>query len=141
MNKLLFYLFCFTFLLSCRDKTTDFVIVNNSDYDIIPVHNGVSLYVDSIYDYHPEIQSKSEYKRLINVGCIQSHSSKSIDRWNDMMYDYFKDDTLYIGIFSRLDFDTLSLSDFKKKYPIKHEFKVTLQDMIDMEWTLVYPPE
>ena len=141
MNKLLFYLFCFTFLLSCRDKTTDFVIVNNSDYDIIPVHNGVSLYVDSIYDYHPEIQSKSEYKRITNVGCIQSHSSKSIDRWNDMMSDYFKDDTLYIGIFSRLDFDTLSLSDFKKKYPIKHEFKVTLQDMIDMEWTLVYPPE
>ena len=58
-----------------------------------------------------------------------------------MIDKYYQTDTLYIVIFNRKDYDSLSTEDFRKLYPIQYEFKITLQYMIDREWTLVYPPE
>ena len=68
------------------------------------------------------------------------HSSRNIGYWrNDWIYDYL--DTTYFRVFNVIDYDTMSLDEFKNKYPIKHVFKVTLQDMIDRDWTLIYPPD
>lgn len=50
-------------------------------------------------------------------------------------------DTLYIGVFCRKDIDTMSCEEFKQKFPLKKEWKVTLADMQACDWTLVYTPE
>lgn len=102
--------------------------------------NTVSLFEHHIYSSHPDVNTRREYEGILRDGCISAHSFKNFDRWRTYMYESFKFDTLYIGVFNKLDFDTLSLEEFKSKYPIKYEFKVTLQDMIDRDWTLVYPP-
>ncbi len=81
---------------------------------------------------------KDEYKEILWDTRIKPHSSRDIEHWGNWMYDY--PDTTFFGIFNTIDLDTMSLEEFKSKFPIKHEFKVTLQDMIDRDWTLIYPP-
>ncbi|GHS89448.1 hypothetical protein FACS1894201_10820 [Bacteroidia bacterium] len=46
----------------------------------------------------------------------------------------------YIGVFNRIDIDTMSCEEFEQKYPLKQEWKVTLADMEACDWTLVYAP-
>jgi hypothetical protein len=128
-------------LYSC-ESNKDFLIINNSDDDIIVVHNDESFVKNKPLFMHSDTWgSKGEYNTEFLVATrIPAHSSDN--RFAPKVFLLYEDiDTLFIAVFNLLDCDTLSFEDFKKKYPIKHEFKVTLQDMIDREWTLVYPPE
>ena len=122
----------------CRKNNDQFYIVNNSDETIIPVHNGMSLLKNPIYSFHPEKCSSREYSEFL-WDRISPHSSRDLSHFHQFLNNT-PDDTLYIGIFNLCDIDTMSLEEFKIKYPIKHEYKITLQDMIDNNWTLVYPP-
>lgn len=123
-------------LISCTPQQR-FTIVNNSEEEVMVVRDSRSILRDSIFR-HPDNTAKSEYKEILRDTRIKPHSSRSIEYWGKWMYDY--PDTTFFGIFNIIDLDTMSLEEFKSKFPIKHEFKVTLQDMIDRDWTLIYPP-
>lgn len=118
------------------------VIVNNSDEEIILFHNGQSFLIDSLrYIYcsiHPSLISSKEYNDIIQLTATPPHSSKNIDYWGD--YISMDMDTMFLGVFNRIEWDTMSYGEFYSKYPIKHEFAVTVQDMSDCDWTLFYPP-
>ena len=145
MNKTLFYLFLFSFLSvssCCENVNVDaFKIVNNTDDDILFFYDKVSHYKFKVIGGPLEEGGTTwEYKHLLKNACISAHSYKYFDYMKPMFYRAFESDTLYIAIFNMLDYDTLSRDEFKSKYPIKYEYKVTLQDMIDCDWTLIYPP-
>ena len=86
--------------------------------------------------------TKSEYRDLIYFWGISPHSSKNIHQfeWGEYLLSN-PADTMIIRIFDRLDADTLTCDEFNNIYPLKHEFKVTLEDMINCDWTLYYPLE
>ena len=46
-----------------------------------------------------------------------------------------------LGVFNRIDIDTMSCEEFEQKFPLKKEWKVTLADMQACDWTLVYEPK
>ena len=124
-------------LISCTPQQR-FTIVNDSEEEIMVVRHGRrSILRDSIF-IHPDYTAKDEYKEILRDTRIKPHSSRAIEHWGNWMYKY--PDTTFFGVFNIIDLDTMSLEEFKSKFPIKHEFKVTLQDMIDRDWTLVYPP-
>lgn len=125
------------FCLSSCTPQQRFTIVNNSDEEIMVKRDGRSILRDSII-IHPDKTPKDEYKEILWDTRIKPHSSRDIEHWGNWMYDY--PDTTFFGIFNTIDLDTMTLEEFKSKFPIKHEFKVTLQDMIDRDWTLIYPP-
>lgn len=136
MNKKVFAVVMI--LLSSCSSHQRFTIVNNSEEEIMVVRHGRrSILKDSII-IHPDNTAKNEYEEILRDTRIKPHSSRAIEYWGDWMYDY--PDTTYFGVFNTIDLDTMSLDEFKSKFPIKHEFKVTLQDMIDRDWTLIYPP-
>ena len=37
--------------------------------------------------------------------------------------------------------NSMPCEEFKRKIPLKHEWRVTLKDMVANNWTLVYPSE
>lgn len=140
MKRLFFLLFIIAMLVlvNCSEHQS-LEFVNNSEETILVVHNNKSVIKNPIYDIHPEENTKSEYNEMLNFHAIKPHSNKNIDYWGDYIRDT-PNDTMYLGIFFVIDLDTMSLEEFKTKYPIRYEFKVTLQDMIDRDWTLIYPP-
>ena len=115
-----------------------FVVVNNSEWEIMMLRSRYSLLKDTTFIVHPETTPEDLYKEILMETRVKPNTSRSIDYWGDWMHDY--PDTTFFGVFNIIDLDTMSLEEFKSKFPIKHEFKVTLQDMIDRDWTLVYPP-
>ena len=146
MNKTLFYLFLFSSLSvsSCNEKIegVDAVkIINNSDDDIMVFISDVSFYNHMLIGGPKEEGfATKEYKDILREKCISSHSFKYFDHLRKYINESHKTDTLFWAIFNMLDYDTLSRDEFKSKYPIKYEYKVTLQDMINCDWTLIYPP-
>lgn len=131
-------------LASCEYDDLSWIFVNNSDEDILIARNNSSFYIDSIIPcYLSDVYSGRLYTHFYEDACILAHSRKKMDRIENrsMIDKYYQTDTLYIVIFNRKDYDSLSTEDFRKLYPIQYEFKITLQYMIDREWTLVYPPE
>lgn len=146
MNKTFLYLFFFAFLsvLSCNEEIegVDAIkIINNSDDDIVFFNNHESFYNDKLVGGEKGGGTTREYKDFLRDRCIPSHSVKYFDHWRKYINERYKVDTLFLAIFNKLDHDTLSRDEFSSKYPIKYEYKVTLQDMIDCDWTLVYPPD
>ena len=140
MYKCLYFLLIITALcLSSCTPHQRFVVVNNSDEEIMMLQNWFSFLKDTIFIVHPEETPTYLYKEYLRDTRIKPHSSRNIENWGDWMYDD-SEDTTYIAVFNIIDLDTMSLEEFKSKFPIKHEFKVTLQDMIDRDWTLIYPP-
>jgi hypothetical protein len=82
----------------------------------------------------------SEYKDLIRSNMVSPYSNKNFEgrRLGEDIINR-PNDTLYIGVFNRIDMDNMSCDEFKHKYPLQHEWKVTLADMEACDWTLVYP--
>lgn len=143
MNKSILPIFIILnlFFISCFDDSKDsdsFKIVNDSDDDIVFFYDKESLYSHKVI--RPIRETSSEYKNLLRNGCIPAHSYKQFDYMKKMVYRTFESDTLFIAVFNLLDYDTLSTEEFDNKYPIKHEYQVTLQDLIDCDWTLFFPP-
>ena len=143
MKNLLLPLLLLLSFVSCFDdnKIVDGVkIVNNSDDDIVIPYGRRSFY-KHIGGFVRDRMTIREYRDLIRDLCIHAHSNRYLDFLKDIITDSHEVDTLYLGVFNKEDCDTLTVDDFNTKYPIKYEFKVTLQYMIDHDWALVYPPE
>ncbi|WP_295095835.1 hypothetical protein [Ruminococcus sp.] len=130
-------------LISCIDKHEEYdglKIINNSDFNILFWHAREHLYNYSDYFYHPSRHSRSYNLEVLRDRLVPSHSYRQIDVLKTSLTKN-PQDTFFIGIFHQLDFDTLSPEDFRTIFPIKYEYIVNMQDMIDRDWTLVYPPE
>ena len=145
MNKTFIYLIFLAFfsVSSCNEKIegVDAIkIINDSDDDIVVFISSESFFNHMLIGGPKEGYTNREYKDLLRDICIPSHSVKYFDHWRKYMNENYKTDTLYWAIFNMLDYDTLSRDEFKSKYPIKYEYKVTLQNMIDTDWILIYPP-
>ena len=126
---------------SCEYKEGHrFIIQNNSDLEIIPI-----FYMYYSISQRPvciKPSTRIEYEDFIYYNAIKPYSSKNFERTRaaeDLMSH--TTDTIYIGVFNRIDIDTMSCEEFKEKYPLKKEWKVTLKDMEACDWTLVYEPD
>ena len=83
-----------------------------------------------------------EYQELIYLCLIKPYSSRKIGI--DLIINTLQTNPnfmWFLGIFNCMDVDTMTCEEFKRKFPLKHEWKVTLKDMVANNWTLVYPPE
>lgn len=146
MNKYRYILLIFITALFCNgscgsQENQYFIIIqNNSDKEII--YQG-SLYSSIALDtmcFKP--MSKMEYQELIYLCLIKPYSSRKIGI--DLIINTLQTNPNFmwsLGIFNRMDVDTMTCEEFKRKFPLKHEWKVTLKDMVANNWTLVYPPE
>lgn len=126
---------------SCEyNENQRFIIRNNSDKEIIIINSYRSIAQD-IYCFIQNM-TKREYQDFIYYRMIPPHFNKNFERtmWGESLISR-PNDTLYIGIFFRKDIDSMTCEEFKRKFPLKHEWKVTLKDMVANNWTLVYPPE
>jgi len=123
---------------SCEYKEGHrFIIQNNSDLEIIPIFD--MYYSISQRPVCIKPSTRIEYGDFIYYNAIKPYSSKNFERTRaaeDLMSH--TTDTIYIGVFNRIDIDTMSCEEFKEKYPLKKEWKVTLADMQACDWTLVY---
>lgn len=147
MNKLFYSLFTvllMTGLMSCITESihSDSIkIVNNSNEDIV-VFYGRESYYESLLIGGPREGNLTnrEYRDFLRERCITAHSSKQLDDLRTYIKETFISDTLYMSVFNLMDYDTLSREEFKIIYPIKHEYKITLQYMLNQDWTIIYPP-
>ena len=119
-----------------------FIIQNNSDLEIIPIFD--RYYSISQRPVCVKPDTRIEYGDFIYSNMIKPYSSKKIgiDGLVEHMQTY--PDIIKwwsLGIFNRIDMDTMSCEEFKEKYPLKKEWKVTLADMQACDWTLVYEPD
>jgi len=144
MNKYKFIIPLLIFALfyngSCeREEEHRFVIQNNSDAEIFPVFDMYYSIAQRPCCLKPTIESE---RRQYNDLKIKPYSSKNFEGNGFAEHIMSKpNDTMYIGIFNCADIDTMSCDEFKQKYPLKKEWKVTLADMEACDWTLVYTPE
>jgi len=126
---------------SCEDNENQrFIIRNNSDKEIIIINSYRSVAEET--SCFIQNMTKREYQDFIYYRMIPAHSNKNFERimWGESLISR-PNDTLYIGVFCRKDIDTMSCEEFKQKFPLKKEWKVTLADMQACDWTLVYTPE
>ena len=146
MNKYAFILLLSSMTLihsaSCERKTDKFsiTIVNHSDLEIISIFDMYYCIPQRPVCVKPD--TRIEYGDSIYHSAIKPYSSKNFERTRaaeDLMSH--TTDTIYIGVFNRIDIDTMSCEEFKEKYPLKKEWKVTLADMQACDWTLVYEPD
>lgn len=147
MKKYNFVLLLLVFILFCSGSCEHskegqrFIVQNNSDNEIVVVwgfYSPVSKERESCF----KPTSKFEHRDLMDIS-IKPHSSKNFERNGGGIGEYVVNhpkDTLYIGILHRIDIDTMSCEEFKQKFPLKKEWKVTLADMQACDWTLVYTP-
>jgi len=137
---LIFFLFC---NVSCEPREGQrFIIQNNSEQEIIiqfSQYTPVSQTPDCM-----KPATKFEYQNFIYEKMIKPYSSKNFERngggIGELVLKY-PNDTLSIGVFNRMDIDTMSCEEFEEKFPLKHEWRVTLADMKACDWILVYPQE
>ena len=126
---------------SCEYKEGHrFIIQNNSDLEIISIFD--MYYSISQRPVCVKPDTRIEYGDFIYHSAIKPYSSKNFERTRAAEYLMsHTTDTIYIGVFNRIDIDTMSCEEFKEKYPLKKEWKVTLADMQACDWTLVYEPD
>ena len=147
MNKYNFMIPLLIFALFCcsacekKEDVYSITIQNNYDKEIIFIF---SEYVSVSETPQCLIQNmtKQEYSDFIYDKMIKPYSSKKIGiDWLIETMNINPDKMLSIGIFHRIDVDTMSCEEFKQIYPLKKEWKITLADMEAYDWTLVYTPE
>lgn len=146
MNKYKYILLIFISALYCciscesQDKHFFITIQNNTDKEIIyqgSLHSSVAL--DKMC-FKP--MTKKEYEDFIYSRLIKPYSSRKIEI--DMIVNNLQsipNSTWSLGIFNRIDIDTMSCEEFEQVFPLKKEWKVTLDDMQACDWNLVYTAE
>ena len=126
---------------SCEyEEGQRFIIQNDSEQKVIILF---SQYIQvSKFPNCIKPTTQFEYEKFIYEKMINPYSSKNFERngggIGNLILSY-PNDTLYIGVFNLIDIDTMPCEEFKQKFPVKHEWKVTLADMEANDWTLVYP--
>ena len=131
-------LFVFTLFCSgsCENRIEQrFIIQNNSEQEIVVIYSTFTINSPVCLKGN---DTKQEYVDFIYHNAIKPNSDKNITGLGGLMIANLQD-TTYIYVFNRLDMDTMSCDEFKLKYPLKKEWKVTLADMEEDNWTLVYP--
>jgi hypothetical protein len=124
---------------SCEHKEEQcFIIQNNSDREIIIDFSRFASISQDTVCIKPI--TKFEYDDFIRDRMIKPHSNKNFENVGNSILKK-PQDTQYIGVFYRVDMDTMSCEEFKQKYPLKKEWTVTLTDMEVCNWTLIYMPE
>jgi hypothetical protein len=143
MKTYKFVLLIFISFLFCNSRCEyeegqRFTILNNSDKEIIILLNVIT--VEPKDTFCIKQFTRLEYGDLIHYYMIEPNSYKNLEksRIGERVLKY-PNDTLSISVFNRIDMDTMSCEEFKQKYPLKKEWKVTLADMEACNWTLVYP--
>jgi hypothetical protein len=130
-----FYFFLF-FSGSCGDRIEQpLIIQNNSEQEIVVLYSYFPMNNECFVGGN---ETKQEYKDFMYYRAIKSYSSKNLSGLGSSVVAN-KQDTTYIYVFNRIDMDTMPCEEFKQKYPLKKEWKVTLADMEACDWTLVYP--
>lgn len=139
---LLAFLFIIFYGSSCEEKKGQyFIIQNNSDMEIIIVFSRFKSMLE------PHCMSSTtlttmEYQKFVRNSTIKPHSNRNFEERNlKESLTKHPNDTLYIGVFNRIDVDTMSCEEFEQEFPLKKEWKVTLADMQAVNWTLVYTAE
>jgi len=133
LTLLVFILFCSG---SCEEKTEpSFIIKNNSEQEIM-VFSSYSSWSNECLKGNI---SKKEYENMIYYRAIAPFSNKNLSNLRRSIETSLTD-TTFIGVFNRIDIDTMSCEEFKHKFPLKKEWKVTLADMKANDWTLEYTP-
>jgi hypothetical protein len=128
---------------SCKSREGEYFITiqNNSDKEIIFI--GSLLHTSITQDtmcFKP--MTKMEYEDFIYNNMIKPYSSRKIEI--DMIVkemQTYPDIVWHVGIFNRIDIDTMSCEEFKQKYPLKKEWNITSADMQATDSTLVYTSE
>ena len=131
-------LFVFTLFCSgsCENRIEQrFIIQNNSEQEIVVIYSTFTINSPLCLKGN---DTKQEYVDFIYHNAIKPNSDKNITGLGGLMIANLQD-TTYIYVFNRLDMDTMSCDEFKLKYPLKKEWKVTVADMEEDNWTLVYP--
>ena len=145
MKTLKFILLIFVFFLFCNagckyEEGQRFIIQNNSEKEITVVWDFYfPMSKERAFCLKPT--TKFDYQNLVDIS-VNPHSMKNFERNGGGIGEYVLShpkDTLYIGVFYRVDMDTMSCEEFKQKFPLKHEWRVTLADMEICNWTLAYP--
>lgn len=80
-----------------------------------------------------------EYKQFLNHNLIAPNSS--IMREMDSTVGYMRqypELSLYIGIFYRVDMDTMSCDDFTRIFPLKKAWTLSVEEL-EAGCTLIYP--
>ena len=131
-------IFCFGNCRNEEEQRQSFIIRNNSDKEIIIINSFRSVVKDT--SCFIQNMTKIEYQDFIYYRMIPPHSNKNFERarWGESMISH-PNDTLYIGVFYRTDIDEMSCEEFEQAFPLKKEWKVTVADMEEDSWTLVYP--
>ena len=131
-------IFCFGNCRNEEEQRQSLIIRNNSDKEIIIINSFRSVVQDT--SCFIQNMTKMEYQDFIYYRMIPPHSNKNFERarWGESMISH-PNDTLYIGVFYRTDIDEMSCEEFEQAFPLKKEWKVTVADMEEDNWTLVYP--
>ena len=143
IHKFILSLFIFTLFYngSCEKPRGQYflTIQNNSDKEIIFQGSLYSSMQDTTC-FNIKAWTTMEYQNFIYDRLIKPYSSRKIEI--DMTVGFLQthpNNIWSVGIFNRIDIDTMSCEEFIEKYPLKHEWRVTLADMESSDWTLVYP--
>ena len=153
MKKLNFILVLLIFVLFCsgsckKEEDKYFITIkNNSDKEIIRigmVYTPISDYSSIAQDTTCLKLSGKEYDNFILHNMIKPFSSKKdgMDIRVENMQSY-PNQVFSIGIFYLEDIETMSCEEFVQKYPLKKEWQVTLEDIMnapDFNLVLEYTP-
>ena len=138
MKRRLYFLIGIAFLLfsggRCEKREEQsFIIQNNSNQDII-IDYGSFYTEDTCLKHYGQ-----EYDYFIMDKCIKPHSSKDFKGRISGGLIAYPLDTIYIEAYFRIDIDTMSCDEFKKKFPLKKSWKLTLKDAEACDWMISYP--
>lgn len=144
MGKYRFFLLFVPLLLCCGTCQKDeakynLTIVNNSDKEIITVSSlSRSIALDTTC-LTPTI--RREYFAL-KRSVIKPYDI-SIGGVDDVVEDFHTNPNLVwsIGVFYWEDVDKMSCEEFKRVYPLKQYWDLTLEDLEACNWMLVFSPE
>jgi len=148
MKRYNFICLLFSIILFCNVSSCDrneknqcfFTIQNNSDKEIIFLF----ATAHSVSQHPPCNHQGREYSAFIYDKMIKPNSSKK--RGIDFVIKLMQtnpDVVLSVGIYYRIDMDTMSCEEMDQKKPIKKEWSITLSDLeaCDFDLVLVYTPE
>lgn len=130
---------------SCERPVEDqysILLLNKSDQEIVYQGSNVFSMSRDTFCYGTKNLTKMEYEEFIYDFMISPHSSRIIGI--DGVIESMKDDpgrSYSLGVFNRIDLDTMSCERFKQIYPLKKEWVLNLDDLLSGNLTLVYTPE
>lgn len=144
MSRYKFFLFFIPLFLCCGTCQKDeakfnLTIVNNSEKGIFLVgslHRSVAL--DTTCCKASTTMEYKNFKRSV----IKPHdvSVRGVDITAEHLHVY-PDAIWSIGVFYWEDVDKMSCEEFKRVYPLRQYWDLTLEDLEACNWTLVFSPE